>query len=96
MVDFNNLSIEYELRFLKNQPIYSLTYNILERWKVSSIKRSFGNRMYESNPRNDNFVDLTFDSDQNLITGRKIEGANDDIIFRLRNGLIVDIYNNQM
>ena len=52
--------------------------------------------MYESNPRNEDFVDLTFDGYQRLIYGRRIYRVNDDIVFKFNNGLIVDIYTNQM
>ena len=37
--------------------------------KVSSIGRSFDNRMYESNHQNSDFDDLPFDGDQMLISG---------------------------
>ena len=52
--------------------------------------------MYVSNPQNSDFNDLTFDGDQRLITGRQIYFVNDDIVERLNNGFIVDIYTNQI
>ena len=52
--------------------------------------------MYEINPRNYDFIDLPFDSEQRLITGLQIYCVNDDIVFRLNNGLIIDINKNQM
>ena len=52
--------------------------------------------MYESNPQNANFVDLNFDSDQRLISGQQIYHVNYDIVFRLNNCLIVDLYINRM
>ena len=51
--------------------------------------------MFESNPQN-SYFDLPFNGNQGLITGQIIYYANDDIVFRLKNGLIVDIYMNQM
>ena len=53
---------------------------------VSSIERSLDNRIYESNPQNANFYDLTFDGDERLIVRRQINCKNDDIIFKLNNG----------
>ena len=55
--------------FIK-QPIYHLNDNTLEMLKVGPIEQSFDNRMYESNLRNANFVDLNFDGDQILISGK--------------------------
>ena len=52
--------------------------------------------MYVINPRNADFDDLTFDSDENLITRRRIYSINDDIVERLNNGLIVNVYTNQI
>ena len=48
--------------------------------------------MYEINPQNDDFDDLTFDVDQSLITRKRIYRINDDIVNRLNNCLIFDIY----
>ena len=50
--------------------------------------------MYEINPQISDFVYLHFDGDQRLIFGRNIYRLNDDIIFRLKNGLILDILTN--
>ena len=52
--------------------------------------------MYVSNPQNENFDDLPFDGDQMLITRWRMYGVNDDIVERLKNGSIVDVYTNQM
>ena len=52
--------------------------------------------MYEINLPNDGFVDLPFIVDQSLISGRRIYIVNDDIIFRLSNGLFFYISVNQM
>ena len=52
--------------------------------------------MYESNTRNANLLDLTFDGDQRLIYGWRIYPVNDDIVFRLNTGSIIYIYTNQM
>ena len=52
--------------------------------------------MYESNARNANFNFLPFDGDQSLITRQLIYFINDDIIERLNNGLIIDVYMNLM
>ena len=60
--DFGDLPIEYEERLLKKWPIDCLTDNILESLKVSSIKRSFYNRIYKINPQYANFDYLPFDS----------------------------------
>ena len=66
-------------------PIDCLTKNILERLKVSSIKRSLDNRRYEINPQNSNFDDLPFDGDERLIARQLLYNINDDIIFRFIN-----------
>ena len=50
--------------------------------------------MYVSNPQNSDFGYLPFDGDQRLITGQRIYLVNDDIVERLENGLIVDVYMN--
>ena len=71
----------------KTQPIDSLTYNSVERFKVSLIKQSLGNIIYESNPQNSDFGDLPFDSDEILIAKRWVYHINDDIVFNLFNGL---------
>ena len=47
--------------------------------------------MYESNPQNSDFGDLTFYSDERLITRQQIYRINCDIVFRLNNGSIIDI-----
>ena len=49
------------------RPIYCLTNNIVERLKVSLIKQSLDNRIYESNPQNDYFGGLPCDRDERLI-----------------------------
>ena len=82
--------------FFTKQPIYSLSINTVERLKVSLIKRLFDNWIYVSNPQNDDFDDFPFDGDKMLINRRKIYRINDDIVEMLNNGLIVDVYTNQM
>ena len=52
--------------------------------------------MYISNPQNDNFNDLLFDGHQSLITRQRIYRVNYDIVERLNNGFIVDVYTNLM
>ena len=52
--------------------------------------------MYKSNPRNDDFIDLSFDGDQRLIPKRQLYSVKYDIVLRLKNSLIVDIYTNWM
>ena len=52
--------------------------------------------MYASNPKNTNFVDLTFYGDRRLIDGQRIYCVNDDILEGLNNGSTVDIYINRM
>ena len=71
----------------KTQPIDSLTYNSVERFKVSLIKQLLGNRIYESNPQNSDFGDLPFDGDEILIARRRLYHINDDIAFKLFNDL---------
>ena len=56
---------------------------------VSSIERSLDNRIYESNPQNANFYYLPFSSNERLIDTEKLYCINDDIMFRLVNGLSV-------
>ena len=81
---------------LVKQPIYSLTDHILKRLKFSSIEQSFENWIYGNDPQNDNFDDLHFYGDQRLIDRQQIYCANDDIIERLKNILLVYIYMNLM
>ena len=52
--------------------------------------------MYESNPRNANFDGLPFEGNEMLITRQQIYSIKDDIIERLNNGSIVDVYTNRM
>ena len=52
--------------------------------------------MCVSNPQNANFDDLHFDGDEKLITRQKKYPINDDIIERLKNVWIVDLYTTQM
>ena len=52
--------------------------------------------MYKSNPQNSDFDDLPFDGDERLITRWQINRINDDVIERLNNGLIVDVYTNKI
>ena len=89
--DFYYLPIEYEKTFFTKRSIYWLTDNIIERLKVILIRRSFDNRIHESNPRNSNFDELPFDGDERLITRRQIYCINDDIVFILKNGSRIDI-----
>ena len=84
--DFDDLPIEYEHMLFTRQPIDNVTDSIVERLKVSSIERSFDKRIYESNPQNSDFDDLSFDGDERLITRRKIYRINDDVVFSLKNG----------
>ena len=48
--------------------------------------------MCESNPRNAYFGDLPFDGDERLIPGQIIYHINDDIVERLNNSSIIDLY----
>ena len=50
--------------------------------------------MYVSNTLNGDFDELLFDGDERLITRRRIYFINDDIVERLNNGSIVDVYTN--
>ena len=50
--------------------------------------------MYESNTWNSNVGELTYGGDERLISGQRIYRVNYDIIFRLNNGLAVDVYTN--
>ena len=80
--------MEYKQRFLSERPIYCLTNNKVERLKVCLIKQSLDNRIYDSNPRNADFDDLSFDGDESLITKLLIYCIHDDILFSLINGPI--------
>ena len=62
------MPIEYEQSLFTKWPIDFLNGNILERLKVSSIKQSFYEWIYESNARNDDFNILRFYGDKRLIT----------------------------
>ena len=85
--DFNNLSIEYKK--LKKTPIDCLNGYSVEGLKVSSVKRSLDNRINEINPQNYDFVDLPFDGDEKLLARIWLYSINDDIIFKLINGLSI-------
>ena len=52
--------------------------------------------MYESNPQNSDFDDLTFYGDEIFITRQRIYRINDDLVEMLNNGLIVEVYKNLM
>ena len=52
--------------------------------------------MYKSNPQNADFDDLPFDGDERLITILQINFINDDTIERLNNGLLVEVYTNEI
>ena len=90
-VDFNDLPIEYKQRLFTKQPIDRLTNDIVEKLKVSSIRRSFHNIIYESNPQNSDFYYLPFDGDERSITRRRIYRIRDDILFMLNNSSSVDV-----
>ena len=47
--DFDDLPIEYEQRLFTKRPMDSLTNNIVEKLKVSSIKRLLDNSIYKIN-----------------------------------------------
>ena len=51
--------------------------------------------MYVSNHQNEDCDDLPFDGDQKLINRQLIYCINDDIVERLNNGLIVEVYTNK-
>ena len=57
----------------------------------SLIEQSFYNRMYESNPRNDDFDGLPFDGDERLINRRQLYPLHANIVFSLNNGSSVDV-----
>ena len=73
-------------------PIDHLTNNIVEMLKVSFIGLLFDNLKCLIIPRNTNFDDLPFDFYQRLITRRRIYHIHDNIVERLNNVLIVDVY----
>ena len=50
--------------------------------------------MYVSNPQNADFGYLPFGDDEGLITRQRIYHINYDIVERLDNGSIVDVYTN--
>ena len=72
--------------------IDSLTNNIVERSKVSSIKILFDNLKCVSNPWNAKFSESTFYGNQRLITRQQIYCINDNIVEILNNILIIDVY----
>ena len=74
---------------LTKWPIDSVTDNSAERLMVSLTEQSLDNRIYDSNPRNENLNDLPFDGDEGLINRWWIYRKNNNIIFRLINGLSV-------
>ena len=82
--DFDDLLIEYKQSLFTKLPIGSLTNNIVEWLKVSSIEWSLDNRIYKSNPLNDNFDDLPFDDDERLIARWRMYHITDNIIYRLK------------
>ena len=90
------LDFEYEQKLFKKKPTDHLNDNKVETLKVCLIKLFFDKWMYVSNPQNSDFGDLTFYVYQRLIVGRQIYSVNDDIVERLENGLIVDVYMNWM
>ena len=85
------MPIEYELRLFLKRPIYCLTNNIVESLKVSLIKWLFDHIIYEINPPNADFDDVPFGGDESLIPRRRLYCINDNILFRLKNGLAVDV-----
>ena len=52
--------------------------------------------MDEIHPQIFDFNGLYFNGDQSLIAGRRIYSVNNNIVFRLNNGSIVDIYTIRM
>ena len=93
---FGDLPIEYEQRLFTKQPIDFLSDSIIERLKVSLIEQYFDNRIYASTPWNAYFGYLPFDGGNILITRQLIYHINDDILFRLNNGLSVYVKTNRM
>ena len=87
--DLDDLLIVYKQSLLAKWPIDCLTNNIVEGLEVSSIKWPLDNRIGKSNPRNTNLNDLIFDGDERLIARGWLYSINDDIVFRLINGLSV-------
>ena len=77
-------------------PIDILTDYIVERSKVSLIKVSFDNIIYESNPQNVDFDDLPFDGNELLITWQKIYCFTNNIIERLKVSSIKQLLYNIM
>ena len=65
--DFNDLPIEYEQFFLTKQTIDRFADNIEKFLNVRSIERQFDNRIYESNPQNDDFNNIPFDGSKRYI-----------------------------
>ena len=52
--------------------------------------------MYESIPQNPDFGDLYLYDDQRLINRRWIYRVNEDIVLRLNNSSIFDVYTNHL
>ena len=78
--DFENLHIYYKQSFFIEWPIDHLTDNKVESLKVISIKQFLDNIIYESNPQNEDFDDLSFDVDERLIARQRLYCINDNII----------------
>ena len=88
---FDDLPIEYEQRLFTKQPIDCLIKNNVERLKFGMIGRYLHNIIYKSNPQDTDFDDLPFDGVERFTARRQIYCINDDIIFRLNNGLSISI-----
>ena len=75
-----------------NKPL--IEYYILRLPNVL-LTRSAGIKQFQqcvSNHQNAYFDELPFDYDQMLITRKWIYGINDNNVYRLKNGFIIDVY----
>ena len=64
---FYELFIEFEKILFTKLQIDCLTDDKLEKLKVISKEQSVDNIIYESNPQNDDFDDLSFHGDKRVI-----------------------------
>ena len=89
-------SIEYEQSLFTKLPIYCLNDNSVEMLKIIPIYRSLDNKRYKRNPQNNHFNDLPFDDDERLLARQRLYCINNNIVFKLINGLSVYINKNRM
>ena len=90
--DIDDLPFEYDQMFFTKWPIDYLNNIIVKGLKVSLTKQFFDNLIRVINPQNAHFDDLLFDCDERFIAIRLMYCINDNIVERLNNGSIFDMY----